>query len=156
MARAAVISVELQGGREWSRALHIVEARIERASWKATEDSMALLERAGKLILRRYTHAPGTRTNSPPGQPPALVSGNLSRSWRSSPVLAGPGPGVYSGKTGPTAIYSRIQELGGKAGENGPTLPKRPYVGPVWSANRERVREIYMTRWTQALTRGGW
>lgn len=155
MARAAAITIRLEGTRQWGRALSIIESRIGRATWVATNESLLLLERAGKAMLRRYTHAPGTPTTSPPGEPPALVSGNLSRSWKSSPPESRK-QGVVEGKTGPTAVYSRIQELGGKAGPNGPTLPARPYVKPVWDANRERVHSIYAARWSQALTRGGY
>jgi phage gpG-like protein len=83
--------------------------------------------------LSRFTHGPlswGESTNSPPGSPPALVSGALRGSVR-------PEPPVSSGTrcvvvVGGTVVYARIQELGGWAGRGHRShLPPRPYLKPA-------------------------
>lgn len=62
--------------------------------------------------LTRYSHGRGERTDSPPGQPPASVSGALRRSVRLYPAVS---TGAYSAQSSvvPLIIYARIQELGG-------------------------------------------
>lgn len=62
--------------------------------------------------LTRYSHGRGERTDSPPGQPPASVSGNLRRSVRLYPAVS---TGAYSAQSSvvPLIVYARIQELGG-------------------------------------------
>jgi phage gpG-like protein len=98
------------------------------------------------VTLRRYGHAPATETDSPPGQPPAWVSGELARSIT---AVQGPSSGTYATATvGPHVIYARIQELGGhirpvrarylRWTEDGIThyskhvyLPPRPYMAPA-------------------------
>ena len=62
-------------------------------------------------VLRRYTHPPRTKTPSPPGGPPALVTGTLRRSVRAV-AAAGGGP-VAMALVAPHTVYARIQELGG-------------------------------------------
>jgi phage gpG-like protein len=80
--------------------------------------------------LRRYSHAYGEPTNSPPGEPPAYVSGALARSVYPEPV-------EVSGTTakvivGGHVVYARIHELSGWAGrDHASFLPKRPYLKPA-------------------------
>jgi hypothetical protein len=63
------------------------------------------------VTLVRYAHAPGTWTPSPPGQPPALMTGTLRRSIT---CTQGAGGGMYgSSVVAPHTIYARIQEDGG-------------------------------------------
>lgn len=63
------------------------------------------------VTLRATTHRRGTVTPSQPGQPPALVTGTLRRSARIIPARAA-GPRAVSQVT-VSAVYARIQELGG-------------------------------------------
>lgn len=97
--------------------------------------------------LIRYTHPPQTKTPSPPGQPPALVTGTLRRSVR--PVYAAGAPGgVATSFVAPHTVYARIQEYGGhiypvrakflRWVEDGVMhfakhvyLPPRPYMRPT-------------------------
>lgn len=97
-------------------------------------------------VLVQYSHPRGTRTNSPPGQPPAIVGGHLKRSLR---LYAAVRTGTYSARSRvtPLIVYARIQELGGtvEAGDrllrwktNGKfhfarsvRIPPRPYMRPT-------------------------
>lgn len=99
--------------------------------------------------LVRFSHAPGTKTPSPPGAPPALISGALRNSVT---CIRGPGGGmVASALTGPHTVYASIQEYGGhiyprrakflRWEQDGQVhfskhvyLPPRPYVRPSRNA----------------------
>jgi hypothetical protein len=97
--------------------------------------------------LTRYTHAEGTPTPSPPGEPPALISGALRGSVYPQPPVS---EGAQAEVTvGGTVIYARIQELGGWAGRGHASyLPPRPYLKPA----AERV--IGSGQATKAAVRG--
>ena len=72
--------------REWEAALNAMQLRLWRASFTASQQGMYLIERNVKNYLRTFTHPYGTPTTSPRGGPPALVSGDLRRSWPRRPV----------------------------------------------------------------------
>lgn len=138
--------------QEWDRALQAMQRRIERNTYRAGNRSMLLIEREVKVYLRTYTHPPGTPTPSPPGGPPALVTGHLRRSWRTVPARPGRKPFTVETEGGPTAVYARIQELGGRTGRGHRSrLPRRPYVRPRVRAVRREVRRIHIDQWTQAI-----
>lgn len=112
----------------------------------AAASGMGLLMVAETTLveLRKYSHGETEPTTSPPGEPPALVSGRLRASMRMTPpVTRGARSGVMVGGTAP---YARIQELGGEIyARNAPqlgspirgffgthvTLPARPYLKPA-------------------------
>lgn len=98
---------------------------------RAAAQAMSLAgERGIKAELSRSSHSRGTPTPSPPGSPPAIITGSLRRSVITQPPTGG--GGVWSAAGGPTIVYSRIQELGGRAGRGHRTvLPPRPYVRPA-------------------------
>ncbi|MEV0968516.1 hypothetical protein [Microtetraspora glauca] len=98
---------------------------------RAAADVMALgSEREIKKTLRTFSHPKGTQTPSPPGSPPALVSGSLRRSVKAGRPRQ-TGAARWEAHTAPTIVYARIQELGGRTGRNHATyLPPRPYVAP--------------------------
>lgn len=137
---------------DWDRAVVALQARFERATYAATNEGMFLVERLVKRYLRTYTHPEGTPTTSPPGGPPALVTGNLRRSWRTVPAHAGRRLHTIEAHGGPTAKYGRIQELGGLTGRGGRTrLPRRPSVKPMLLVSRREIHRIYVRRWTGAI-----
>jgi hypothetical protein len=71
----------------------------------------AYQERVQSVTLRRYTHSRNSITPSPPGEPPAWVSGTLARSVAVYPHnLAGP---RATAGVSPGTVYARIQETGG-------------------------------------------
>lgn len=115
------------------------------AATRAAVVAMGLLMAAEtKLTLSEFSHSADTPTPSPPGSPPAVVSGDLRRSVKPMPPV-GDGP-IWSIIVGGTTVYARIQELGGTiTAKNFPqlgnpevgffgvsvTLPKRPYIKPT-------------------------
>jgi len=138
--------------QEWERATYALQARMLKATFNAGRDSMYLIERNVKFYLRTFTHREGTPTPSPRGGPPALVTGNLARSWRNERPSMGDKPWTVITGGGPTAIYARIQELSGQAGRGLTTfIPKRPYVRPMLLASRRGVRRIHISAWTAAI-----
>ncbi|MEU0516645.1 hypothetical protein [Streptosporangium sp. NPDC006007] len=98
---------------------------------RAAADVMALAsEREIKRALRTYSHPRGTPTPSPPGSPPALVSGALRRSVKARRPRQ-TGAARWEAHTAPSIVYSRIHELGGWTGRGHASyLPPRPYVAP--------------------------
>lgn len=108
------------------------------------------LEAAAKKELNRQGHARRTPTPSAPGQPPARVSGDLLRSIQ----VKGPTgiSGTYEASVGPTMVYGRIQELGGKTGRgHRVTLPARPYMDPALKASKQDILGIMVGAWRTAL-----
>lgn len=102
--------------------------------------SALILEEAIKNKLKESgRHAPGTKTPSAPGSPPAQIVGELRDSVR----VFGPkrkGFGVYEAMVGPVKAYARIQDLGGGH------LPARPYMMPAVEDARTQMYEAFM--WT--------
>lgn len=160
--------------RDWQLAMVALGQRFERQTYRATNQGVLLIERLGKLYLRTFTHRRGTKTPSPVGGPPALVSGHLRRTWRTRLARPGIRPFTVEASTGPTAVYSRIQELGGTIvqtrtrtvrrrpgsdpGAFGKVthtvtirIPKRPYVKPMTLAARRQIHRMYIVAWTQAI-----
>jgi len=123
------------------------EAALERfaASARAGGAAAAANAMAGRFVdheqkvtLNRSTHARGSRGAAPRGSPPARVSGWLAASFQID--RAAPGGDSASALAGPTAIYSRLQELGGGITKDpgfmhwvdygGPQYRHFVYVGP--------------------------
>ena len=114
---------------EFKAALDKAVADAHKAGQRGANAAAALVSRTTQDKLRQTTHKRGTPTPSRPGEPPSLVSGQLRRSVKIVPAERR-GPTAWVSKVGPTAVYARIQELGGTAG-NGATLPARPYLEPA-------------------------
>jgi phage gpG-like protein len=91
--------------------------------------------------LAKRSHAPRTPTPSPPGQPPARISGALSASvTATAPQSAGAYRWVS--RVGPHIVYGPIQDRGGVAGRNhATTLPPRPYMAPAHAEGGRRISE---------------
>lgn len=107
------------------------------------------MAREGKDAIReqlnKRSHARGTPTPSPPGQPPAKISGHLRDHIITVPARQA-GAHRFVAMAGPDGVvYARIQEKGGVAGRNhASTLPPRPYVLPAVMGLRTsgRLREV--------------
>jgi hypothetical protein len=115
-----------------ARALRDLADKAEGAAGRAAVRAMG---REGKQEIQRQlslrAHPPGTPSPSPAGQPPARITGGLSRSV----VVTMPrqsGPARWEVRSGATAVQARIQERGGRTGRNhATTLPPRPYHLPA-------------------------
>lgn len=140
------------GGSSLRAALRGLTDATDAATKAATAAGAALIETETKRALSRYSHPKGTPTTSPRGEPPAIVSGQLRRSIK----VVGPraiGGGTYEAQIGPTAVYGRIQELGGPIW-TGATLPPRPYLAPTVRTlvDSGRLGTVYMDAWRGAFT----
>jgi hypothetical protein len=127
--------------------LEAISARVNDAAGPAVLGmANAYQARVSGVTLRTFFNAVDMPSPSPPGSPPAWVSGTLARSVHVfDEQLGGP---IASAKVAPDTIYARIQELGGTifphrfrflrfpyAGyihyRKSVTLPSRPYMRPT-------------------------
>jgi phage gpG-like protein len=146
-------AVEVIGISELNAALTEMFAAVSTATRTATAQASHLLEREIKTTLATSSHRRGTPTPSSPGEPPSLITGTLRRSV----TVLGPVPlglGRWSAEIGPTAVYARVQELGGPTGRGGATvLPARPFVQPSYErlAATGALTNLYHTAWRTAI-----
>lgn len=127
-------------------SLHLRMAAADRATERATTRGVHEIERAAKIGLTTYSHTAGTPTPSPPGAPPALITGSLMRSvhtQRANRVRRG----VYGARVGPTSPYGRAQELGYPPRN----LPPRPFLKPRVRASLAKIHGIYRDQWAEAM-----
>jgi len=140
------MTVIVTGVQEAIAALMEKNTQVDEATRLATAKVLHLIEKRTKDKLGENSHQRGTPTPSGPGEPPALITGTLRRSIN----VSGPeslGAGAYRGSVGPTAIYGRVQELGGGASN----LPARPYLKPAYDELLPRIPAIYREAWTAAI-----
>lgn len=134
-------------------ALDALAVRVRAATRSATREGIRLVQRRAHAQLSRYGYHPaGTPTPSPPGQPPAIITGHLRGSL--SPTGPYPTGAGFAGKIGPTAVYARIQELGGVTGRGHATrLPPRPYMQPTRAQviADGSLRGVYARAWRRAF-----
>lgn len=158
----------------------VARLRLIRAKAAADAPGSACLamgyagETAVKAILSLTSHPPGTRTPSRPGEPPALITGNLRRSVTHSPP-AETGAFTFTCLVGPVAVYARIQEYGGviHPGSSGylanrvtgqffvtpysrrqyVRLPPRPYMRPTGRmlASSGLLAQAALTGWNAVM-----
>lgn len=143
----ATFEINVNGLGQLQERLTAAAGRIDVQTKDAMHAAASLVEIAVKNKLRESSHPRRTVTPSAPGSPPSLISGNLMRS------IAVKGPtgaaGAYRAEIGPTAIYGRIQELGGNTGRGHRThLPARPYVMPAWESAAPEVGAAFVTAWS--------
>ena len=137
--------IHMLGVSEFKAALERSVARQAAASREAVAKGAHTIEFYAKQQLSIGSHPKNEPTMSRPGEPPELVSGNLRRSV----VVQGPtGSGTeFTAKVGPTAIYGRIQELGGWTGHS--HLPARPYMKPALADSAGELRSLFKEAWSQ-------
>ena len=99
----------------------------------------AEIEVTRQLVKR--THPRGTPTPSPPGQPPAKISGDLGDSVKAT-LPRQVGGGLWMTEVGGHIVYWRIQGMGGVTGRNhATTLPPRPSLKPAHDEGGRRISE---------------
>lgn len=147
--------IRVEGLSQLNAAIEGLAASLNTATRAATAQASHLLEAEIKKTLSTTSHPRRTPTPSSPGEPPSLVTGTLRRSI----TVKGPHPlglGRWEAQIGPTAVYGRIQELGGVTGRGGATvLPARPYVAPTLQrlAATGALHRIYHSAWRSAVAR---
>lgn len=123
--------MSVTGIAELQAALRDMASRIEAATPMAVDTATNLVKDRARVNLALKSHARGTLTPSAPDEPPAKITGDLRDSFE----ILGPTPAgaaAWRAVLGPTIVYARIQELGGKTGRGGATtLPSRPYLKPA-------------------------
>lgn len=126
-----------------------VQAALDRILAESQVASVQIVKR-GQAVLegnikKQFTgsHKAGEPTTSAPGSPPDVVTGTLRRGITSSAVSMSGFAAV--GSVYPTAVYSRIQELGGRG------LPPRPYMQSGYDASLSKLREIAEQEWARAI-----
>lgn len=138
--------IHLTGVSEFRGAIERAVARKLAATREATAKGAHTIEAAAKEQLTTGSHAKGEPTGARPGEPPDLVSGTLRRSVQVQGPTSIAGLG-FTASTGPTAVYGRIQELGGVAG-HGNYLPARPYMQPAVQAAGPELHSLYREAWS--------
>lgn len=144
---------ELRGGEEFAAALRTQIVAARAVADTATREASDEVGRwvTDELMLKE--HAKSTPTPSSPGEPPAMISGHLKASVTVEPVRP-IGADRFEARVGPTAVYARIQELGGETGRGHATrLPARPYMRSARRKAKPRVLAIFRAAFS-ALGRG--
>lgn len=137
-------------------ALDRIIAAIEDLTPLAVEEVRDQTRRDAVRLLSMRQHPPGTRTPSPPGEPPAKISGDLLRSVKADPVVR-TGEWRWRARVGTRIVYGRIQELGGVSGRGHRTyLPPRPYLSRAVTDLHAVgfYRGTFITYWSEALRAG--
>lgn len=142
------MGVVFEGVSGFTAGLKAMTVAMDAATKAATATGAHLIEAQIKTELARSSHPKRTPTPSRPGSPPALVSGRL----RQSVKVEGPtslGGGTYQARIGPTAVYGRVQELGGGK----VPLPSRPYVDPAMKEleTSGRLGSVYVDAWRTGM-----
>lgn len=140
-------NVYFTGQDDVSRAILARIARAEEETPGAVNDILRLVALQQRTLLNAGSHPPGTKTGSPPGSPPWRITGHLMDGvtvQRARLV----GPWRWEGKVGGTAVYTRIQELGGWTGRGHRSyLPPRPSLRPAWDLVRPTVSHTFQATW---------
>lgn len=140
----------VSGVRETEAALARLKQRVRGATPDVIDKVLEQGKRHAQVLLSAGQHVRGTPTGSTPGSPPWRIGGHLRDAWRldrAKPL----GADRWSGQVGPTARYSRIQELGGVTGRGHHTrLPPRPYFKPAWAIVRPSVGRTFARAWADA------
>lgn len=119
--------IEVTGLAELRAKLTALPGKLDAATREAAVGGAKLMEVETQRLLGLRSHSRGTPTPSPPGAPPARISGDLRGSVQSGPPEGGAGTYRVSVQSG--LAYSWVQEYGGRVGR-GSVLPARPYVKP--------------------------
>lgn len=148
------VTITLRGLDEAIAALKALEARVDRGTADAVYAGGHLIQERARVNLGKRSHARGTPTPSPRGEPPARIDGAL---WGSVKVSL-PVPDGLSGwmcEISSGLVYSRIQETGGWAGRGLHSyLPPRPYMQPAvdTAVASGLIRSSFERQWAKALS----
>lgn len=130
------------GQHEWYAHFRELREKAEIETPATINEILRKVAIQQRTLLNLGSHPPGTRTGSAPGSPPWRISGHLTDSVTVRRARS-TGPGRWEGQVGPTAVYGRVQELGG-----GPySLPARPSLRPAWDLVRPTVSHQFRAAW---------
>ena len=144
------VTIEIRNLDAFRNAVKALGEAMRTATGKAVNECLRVAALQERTLLDLGRHPLGTRTGSPPGSPPWLVTGHLHDSVKVRRARE-TAPGVWYGEMGPSAIYGRIQELGGNTGRGHRThLPPRPHLYPAWRLVRPTMRDTFIKAWRDA------
>lgn len=118
--------IEVSGLTRLRAQIAELPGKLDVATREAALGGARLMGVETQRLLNLRSHPRGTPTPSPPGAPPARISGDLSNSVHVDPAPEGAG-GTYRARVQSGLDYSWVQEYGGSVG-HGATLPARPYI----------------------------
>lgn len=134
-------TIHLEGADALKRALDYLIDRAGVSAGVAADRMADVAKRAIHTNLNLSSHPPGTPTPSPPGFPPSRITGQLDESVTETLRHHEDSVGHAENHVAPTAVYARIQELGGWTGVGHHTyLPPRPYVRPALEKSRRELQ----------------
>ena len=140
--------IETSGVEETKAAFARMVEGAAVAAPKTIDLVLTKYARQVRVQLSMGQHARGTKTGSVAPAPPWRITGHLSQSVKTSRARKITAYS-WSGEAGPTAIYSRIQELGGSTGwQHRTRLPARPYAAPAWRIVKSSVTPSFKRAWT--------
>lgn len=128
------------------------------------------LEAAGVTLsreVRRLLNLRGSSKSaggqpSPPGEPPARMTGNLWRSIGEQVELSDRAVYVGVESDNPANQYAMIHEFGGIIEYIGPngggqfTMPARPYLRPALANSTENLNRVFSSALVRRLRQKGW
>ena len=132
---------------EVTKALKELSKDGDRLAGLASREIADEVAQEQRRLLTMRSHPPRTRTPSNPGQPPAMISGDLMNSVKAIGPTRGSSEGYRVSKAGATTRYARIHELGGDTGRA--RLPARPSLQPAWRLVRRHVPRIVRNLWRE-------
>lgn len=147
------VGAKTEGVQEYKGALRFLRARLDVETRTATREAAETMRSHIQDALHLTEHPPHTPTPSAPGTPPSWVTGHLSGTMEiEGPYLET--TNRWTAIVGPTAVYGRIQELGGFSGRPRVYLPPRPYIAPtvLELTISGGVRRAYLLRWGRVIT----
>lgn len=118
--------IKVAGLTKLRQEIALIPERLDEATRVAAVGGARLIETEAQRLLALRSHPRGTPTPSPPGAPPARISGDLLGSVHADTAAVG-GGGSYSASVRSGLPYSWVQEHGGRVGR-GAVLPARPYI----------------------------
>lgn len=145
------MSIEVFGEGAYDAHLAALAVKVDVATGHATHEAAYHVEARAHELLNQRSHARGTPTPSPPGSPPARISGDLAKSVKAHDPHR-EGLGHWSAETAPDTPYAAIQEVGGHAGRAGAShIPPRPYMAPAVEQSKSQIWATYYEAWAAAL-----
>lgn len=118
--------IKVSGLTQLRTQIAVIPEKLDEATRVAAVGGARLMEIEAQRLLALRSHPRGTPTPSPPGAPPARISGDLRDSVHADAAAEG-GAGSYRASVRSGLPYSWVQEHGGRVGR-GATLPARPYI----------------------------
>lgn len=149
---------------EWSgdEFLADVQTAIEDGLERGAE---VLVRETRRLLRLRGSSKSAGGQPSPPGEPPAAMTGNLSRSIVQDVV--GSERSVYVGvaSDSPANNYAMIHEFGGLIEQIGTVnnpggynirMPARPYLRPALAKSKPDIDRAFGAQFKRSLEQKGW